>query len=70
MVSWRWAPSRGRVVRLRSLVRWWSASMVLMRSTTLVVSTTILLVVSMVSVVPVVWHGRGVARSVVVHCGD
>jgi len=37
--------------------------------TTLVVSTTILLVVSMVSVVPVVWHGRGVARSVVVHCG-
>ena len=65
VVGWRGTSSRRRVVRLRSLVRWRSTSMVLRTASQMVCFTlTISMVVSMVSVVR--QRGR-LSRSVMVH---
>ena len=65
VVGWRGTSSRGRVVRLRSLVRWRSTSMVLRTASQMVRFTLpISMVVSMVSVVR--QRGR-LSRSVMVH---
>ena len=65
VVGWRGTPSRWRVVRLRSLVRWRSTSMVVRTASQLVRCTlAIPMVVSMVSVVR--QRGR-LSRSVMVH---
>ena len=65
VVGWRGTPSRWRVVRLRSLVRWRSTSMVVRTASQLVRCTlAIPMVVSMVSVVR---RRGGLSRSVMVH---
>ena len=65
VVGWRGTSSRRRVVRLRSLVRWRSTSMVFRTASYMVRGTlTISMVVSIVSVV----RQRGVlSRSIMVH---
>ena len=65
VVGWRGTSARGRVVRLRSLVRWRSTSMVLGTTSHVVSCTwTVSVVISVVSVVR--QRGR-LSRSVMVH---